>query len=271
MKKLKADGQDKDGIKEAELRRRLSTIINKYGLDDIKPTVGEDSNSILSNTDKSEEYYNKQIFKDKKLDKLWSKAQKAGLTEEQLKILKEEFSHHQEKVSQYHQLMDKADEIEADKRRRGESWENSIERILEDEEPRHPDSTVIHQALKEKHQDIKRGYEQLASKIKPTDGSALFDDFDEPQVQKLWDLAMKSDFTKDELASLKEELNHYQNRIRKLRHFQTEIENDSISGKNVDEGFENKHLYKKVKELNYKVTKMHNELETRILQRHIEL
>jgi hypothetical protein len=35
------------------------------------------------------------LFKDKKLDKLWHKAQKSGLTEEELMILKSEFLHHQ--------------------------------------------------------------------------------------------------------------------------------------------------------------------------------
>jgi hypothetical protein len=35
------------------------------------------------------------LFKDKKLDKLWHKAQKSGLTEEELIVLKSEFLHHQ--------------------------------------------------------------------------------------------------------------------------------------------------------------------------------
>jgi hypothetical protein len=35
------------------------------------------------------------LFKDKKLDKLWQKAQKSGLTEEELLLLKSEFMHHQ--------------------------------------------------------------------------------------------------------------------------------------------------------------------------------
>jgi hypothetical protein len=39
------------------------------------------------------------LFKDKKLDKLWHKAQKSGLTEEELMILKSEFLHHQVSLS----------------------------------------------------------------------------------------------------------------------------------------------------------------------------
>jgi len=39
--------------------------------------------------------FRSNIFKDKKLEKLWLKAQKAGMTEEELIILKSEFLHHQ--------------------------------------------------------------------------------------------------------------------------------------------------------------------------------
>ena len=43
------------------------------------------------------------LFKDKKLDKLWQKAQKLGLTDEELIVLKSEFMHHQ--VSIFVQLL----------------------------------------------------------------------------------------------------------------------------------------------------------------------
>ena len=39
--------------------------------------------------------FRRGLFKDKKLDKLWHKAQKSGLTEEELLVLKSEFLHHQ--------------------------------------------------------------------------------------------------------------------------------------------------------------------------------
>ena len=39
--------------------------------------------------------FRRGLFKDKKLDKLWQKAQKSGLTEEELLVLKSEFLHHQ--------------------------------------------------------------------------------------------------------------------------------------------------------------------------------
>ena len=48
------------------------------------------------------------IFKDKKLERLWQKAHKAGLEEEELHLLKKEFQHHQDKLDQFHRLKELA-------------------------------------------------------------------------------------------------------------------------------------------------------------------
>lgn len=60
-----------------------------------------------------EDHINKSIFKDKKLNMLWSKAEVSGFTSEELAALKEEFTHHQDKIDQYYDIlqdMDKADD-----------------------------------------------------------------------------------------------------------------------------------------------------------------
>ena len=49
---------------------------------------------------------NKILFKDKKLNKLWEKAEKGGFTQEELKTLKEEFSHHQDRIDEYYSLLE---------------------------------------------------------------------------------------------------------------------------------------------------------------------
>lgn len=60
-----------------------------------------------------DDHINKSVFKDKKLNMLWSKAETSGFTSEELAALKEEFTHHQDKVDQYYDIlqdMDKADD-----------------------------------------------------------------------------------------------------------------------------------------------------------------
>lgn len=54
----------------------------------------------------TDDYINKSIFKDKKLNYLWSKAETSGFTHEELVALREEFTHHQEKIDQYYDLFD---------------------------------------------------------------------------------------------------------------------------------------------------------------------
>ena len=279
LKKLRADNQDKDGVREAHVRRQLSAILQKYGLDDYyKSSDHLDNNSQRMSNKLSDEYIDKQIFSDKKLDKLWKKAQISGLNDEELKILKEEFRHHEEKISQYNQLIGDINKREELKRAKGIDWENSVNRIVGDDEELNVSADIdSHQALKDKHFEIKQNYKRLSEQILLSGDSlkTANDEFEEEKVQKLWELALKSAFDHDELMSLRQELDHYQNRIRKLKHFESELEIDSIAGKAINENIDSldgdKHLQKKVKELNHKVTKLHNDLETRIMQRHIEL
>lgn len=58
---------------------------------------------------RSDSYKNKSLFKDKKLNNLWEKAEVAGFTADELNELKEEFNHHQDKVDVYYSLLDGLD------------------------------------------------------------------------------------------------------------------------------------------------------------------
>ena len=112
---------DKDGLLEADLRRKFGSIIERYGLGDhFDKDLAEESNKANIATNSH------SLFKDKKLNKLWLKAESAGFTgmvlqlflsvfhytiffcfkETELKTLKEEFAHHQEKVLQFYSLLE---------------------------------------------------------------------------------------------------------------------------------------------------------------------
>lgn len=61
--------------------------------------------------DRGDMYANKiATFKDKKLNKLWNKAEMAGFTADELTSLKKEFAHYEEKVDLYYKLLDDLDE-----------------------------------------------------------------------------------------------------------------------------------------------------------------
>lgn len=55
--------------------------------------------------DASDDHINKSLFKDKKLNKLWSKAEAAGFSAQELLALKEEFNHHQDKIEEYYSVL----------------------------------------------------------------------------------------------------------------------------------------------------------------------
>lgn len=297
LKRLKAHNEDKEGLFEASVRKRLLTILSKYSLeryfDDIHPPVNNEHKSKKENLHRAKiesdgtRYQTKEAFRDKKLDKLWKKAELSGFTQEELMVLHEEFQHQQDKISEHYEMMNSMEEeLDAEGKKNGPE-ENSIEDKTENEQAgsKKEDSSFekkqrlnmnTNQALREKYVDIKRNIDKLQRKI----ASGKIDDtagpFEESPVNVLWSAAMKANFTNAELESLKEELEHYEHRIQKLKHFQVQLERDEIAGvkkssSEVEDGDVTKHLRRRVKELSHTVDKIHSGIENKILKHRDEL
>ena len=267
LKRLRTEGSDKDGMKEAAVRRNLKIILKKYGLE------GDILNSENGNSVGDFKTFEKSIFRDKKLDKLWQKAMNTGFDEEQLKLLKEEFLHHQDKIDEYHRLITEHEIASIDTKK--DELDNHLISFETTEKKKNITTGSMHQALEDKHFELKRNYEDLKTKVKDRTIRPKGKEFEEANVQKLWNLALAGDFTRDELESLRDELTHYQTRIKKLHFFEEQLNNERLTGKDTvnqpDDVKVSSHIERKVKELNYKVDKVHNELEKRILKRHVEL
>lgn len=274
LKKMKAHNQDKDGIFEAAIRKRLLSIMKKYSLDryfdDISPAV----DAGTSNTPTKELKVN---FRDKKLDKLWKKAEKLGFTQEQLMTLQEEFQHHQDRLDEHYETMNELEEKLNSKHPQNDESSNSIE-FMSSKENKHSKKsstretptekktrldTNLQQTLKEKYSNLKKNIDELHQKIldKQIEGP-----FEESLVNELWVAATQTNFSQADLESFKEELGHFEIRVKKLKHFQVQLERDSlVTSKDLnDEHSETKHLRKRVKELSYKVDKIKKSLEQRI-------
>lgn len=73
--------------------------------------------------------------------------------------------------------------------------------------------------LREKHADLKDTYDNLERKTAQGRGRREFID---PKVIHLWNVAVESNFTANELATLKEELFHFESRLLKLSHLYAE-------------------------------------------------
>jgi len=188
--------------------------------------------------------------------------------ETELKVLKEEFSHHQEKVLQFYSLME---EHNSQKLRDNNAYANEVHlqdmQQLETNDDEKVSGAV--ESVRDTHRDLKKGYDRLERMALSGPKSK---EFDEPQVQTLWAIALKGDFTDDELESLRTELRHYEQRLLKLRylHAQQAFKDDGVKA-NGTEQEDHKDLKLRVKHQERKVTKLHSDLETRITQRHLEL
>jgi len=263
LKRLKADNLDKNGLKEAELRKKFGNILERYGLMEHFGDETVDSSNLI------DKHANKNIFKDKKLNKLWLKAESAGFTETELKVLKEEFIHHQEKVMQFYSIME---EHNSQKLKDNNAYLNEVHlqdlQELEDKEAEKIVGSV--ENVRDTHRDLKKGYDRLERMALSGPKSK---EFDEPQVQTLWAIALKGDFNADELDSLRTELRHYEQRLQKLRylHAQQAFKNEGTSSENSTDKEKLKDLELRVKHQERKVVKLHSDLEARITQRHLEL
>lgn len=163
-------------------------------------------------------------MKDKKLNKLWQKAEMAGFTAEELSALKEEFSHHQDKVDQYFQLLAdvRTNEVNHDESKPPQKtpqqevikWVfldsvddkldkfNEIE-FREEGEPKKDYLDKIN-LLRDNHREIKEHFDHLSLLAESGPASR---EFVEPRVNRLWRIALESNFSSSELESLKVKAN----------------------------------------------------------------
>lgn len=303
LKKMKAHNQDKDGLFEATVRRNLHSIMAKYSLerfyDDIHPSIDTESHVKKDNLEKvkskgSESLSDlKSTFRDKKLNKLWRKAEQSGFTQEQLMVLYEEFEHTQEKLDGHYETMNLIEEELNANARKAERRSNSLDDIIEEDskpmkakkikesaaEKKARLGSDNQQALKEKYSDIKKGIDQLHKKIISGQLDESARPFEEGPVNELWAAAVQANFTDSELDSFREELEHYQTRVKKLNHFQMELERNKIGGPKESSlsadseelDSETKHIRRRVSDLAYKVKKTHLSLEKKIASRKDEL
>ena len=190
LKRVRAEQGDKEGAMEAEVRKAFTGIMNTYGL---AGTSSADS-EIPS---KSGQKLHHVMFKDKKLNRLWEKAEKAGLTEEERQSLKQEFMHHQEKMDEYHKLLDMADVLGKD----GNIQSNHIH-PSDDEEFHKRNDNALDGLAKEVKADYDRLH-RIATNSNPKE-------FEDEVSRSLWKLAKEADFTPEELDSLRDELHHFQ-------------------------------------------------------------
>ncbi|XP_014239368.1 alpha-2-macroglobulin receptor-associated protein [Cimex lectularius] len=269
LKKLKHEGNDKEGLLEAELRQKLLTIMKNYGLTEHVTEIQDKS----KHKQDGGSYTVIELFTDKKLNKLWQQAEHSGFTAEELQMLKEEFTHHQQKVDQYNQILNQVGD--ASKNNAINSVDEKHDRFNELDQLEN-DDPVVHQylnkvnELREKHKELREDYDRI---YRMAMGGPKSQEFTEPRIQGLWRMALTSNFKPDELESLRSELFHYERRLMKLRrlHVEAAMEDEQRKNSGIDkiEGLD--FTSDLIKKQTRKVAKMHLDIESKIMERHTEL
>ncbi|XP_025106175.1 alpha-2-macroglobulin receptor-associated protein-like isoform X2 [Pomacea canaliculata] len=261
FKKLRADGMDKDGLKEAQVNAEFRDIIEKHGLEDFFKE-NELANEITPQQEKKMTH-----FSDKKLQAMWQRAEKAGFTEQDLEKLREEFWHQQMKIDELNFLKnelgieDVTDNEISGSKKSGMTLEKRKDLNLD---------------LKTKNKDIKSGYFRLEGMFSEFDKEEP--DFKDNRVYQLWAMAQKTNWSEEERNSFKEELRHFENRLYKQEFFEDQLRKSADALKNdlEDGSYPEKHLQleQKTRDLGIKVKKLHSDLKTRVdkaFAKHLEL
>uniref|UniRef100_A0A3P9JQA0 Low density lipoprotein receptor-related protein associated protein 1 n=1 Tax=Oryzias latipes TaxID=8090 RepID=A0A3P9JQA0_ORYLA len=258
-KKLKVEGLDESGEKEAQLRRNFHVILAKYGMDGKRDTRPLESNSL-----KDHEPKDGDTFEDPRLDKLWNKARNsAKFSDEELANLKREFQHHREKIQEYNLLMDTVSRTE-------ETHKNVIA-PLEGDAKEHA-LQQKHTELKQKMRDLNHGFERLREISHK--GFSEDSEFREPRVIELWEAAKRANLSRDELDSLKEELHHFETKVEKHSHYKEQLELSHQKLQHVEALGDREHLRRtqekyntlseKTREMGYKMKKHMQDLSNKI-------
>ncbi|XP_052858990.1 alpha-2-macroglobulin receptor-associated protein [Drosophila gunungcola] len=281
-KQLNSQHKDKDGLKDDELRRKLIGIMSSYDLlehfDDTQDS--EKLKPFKKFHDADDRHKNKSLFKDKKLNRLWEKAEISGFTAEELKSLKQEFDHHQDKVDVYYSLLENIGTVDTDKHENAINTEDLDTYNLisndanENEIKTHAQNVKSFEndlnTLRGHHVGIKDHYDRLERLVSSGPHSQ---DFIEPKVQGLWRVAQASNFTDKELESIKTELHHFESRLLKLRHLHAEhaLHVEKYKGeKHKDKSNRFEEMEDQLKKQTRKVEKLQENIE-RTIFKHTEL
>ncbi|XP_060849532.1 uncharacterized protein LOC132928701 [Rhopalosiphum padi] len=263
LKMYKTKNLDKDGQMESIVRKKFLGILDRYKLsyhfDETEPQINQTNFETQDHVSgDSSKVVDKYLLHDKRLNQLWDQAKQSGFTNIELIALKDEFLSHQKKIDEFYSLTNEIEHMQNDipiaisKKGLKDDF-NSLH-----ESQGFTDFSHKQRNLQNRIHDIKDSFDRL-HRLSLTGPNS--EEFVEPKVQEIWIKAQQTNFSKDELQILHDELKEYERRLLKLRHF------------NVDLAAGNEHndIEKKIKKESRNVQKLHQILEDKIDKRREEL
>lgn len=252
------EGYDEDAAKH--LQNHLTYILHRFG-------VMEDINTT---------HFAKITFADPRLNRMWIQAVKEGnYSPDELESLHDELKHMEGKLNDYHSF---SGTVESHEKRLNEELENDAHGNNNFVD--HTDEESDNKKLKKMKKQLKHDYHHLQESVQMLEQTVqdrigrAGDTFSDARVLNLWKKAEDTGkFSDKELQSIKEELQHFQTRIDKLRHWEGMSQKLEKSVK--DEGLDHireeyDNAKKRVEEHKKYVKKYHATMLNRVYQ-HSEL
>ncbi|CAG5929100.1 unnamed protein product [Menidia menidia] len=184
-KKMKVEGLDDNGEKEAQLRRNFNVLLAKFGMDGKRDTRWPENNSL-----KDHEVKEGDEFDDPRLDKLWNKVCAQILLLAKFGMDGKRDTRWPENNSLKDHEVKEGDEF--DDPRLDKLWNKG------DSKEALPQK---HSELKDRMRDLSHGFERLRKLSH--EGFSEDSEFREPRVIELWESAKRANLSRDELDSLK--------------------------------------------------------------------
>ncbi|XP_052268637.1 alpha-2-macroglobulin receptor-associated protein-like [Dreissena polymorpha] len=259
LKLRKTEGVDNEGLFEAQVRKEMAVILDRYGLTRHFPGENYSGSPGYQPNENGSLPLN---IRDNRLKDLLNKAQIEGFSDAEMSLLHEEMHHHQEKMDEYEQLRAEYEQLEG-------KIDNSVENI-DDQTDTYARMSDVKKEMKAKHKEVQESLKTTEDRVKNPGVHEIFQD---PRVYHLWALAQKAEMDENELSSIKTELEHFERRIKKAEYMSGKVrslEEKLQSGQDVNPA-DQASWREKADFQNRKVEKYHNDLKLRIQRKFDEL
>uniref|UniRef100_A0A5S6QQ05 Alpha-2-MRAP_C domain-containing protein n=1 Tax=Trichuris muris TaxID=70415 RepID=A0A5S6QQ05_TRIMR len=246
-------------VKRKELDQSLAKLLEEVGAPQLAMPLFNDGKKLNLKAEPVTELPTlvaSDRLSDKKLNKLWQRAQQAGFSADQLSQLREEFETQDKLVQGYQELTAQL------------AHTHSNEVMTADRANQTEDDKKTLKLMKEKLSALQTGYQKLLQKVQTQEKEVSMGQFKHARVSELWSQLQAAGLPQSRLAVLNDELRRLDRKVEKLNFLRNELTDSEIQlgkmGKNTLQTPEHRHLARKLDEFERKVSKLEQYIQSQI-------
>ncbi|KHJ49116.1 hypothetical protein D918_00234 [Trichuris suis] len=246
-------------VKRKELDQNLAKLLEELGAPELSIRlfdVGKKFNLKNEPETTTMTGVASERLSDKKLTKLWQRAELAGFPADQLQQVRQEFEAQDKLVQDYQALAAQL----------AHTHENEL--MTSDHSNQTQDDKEKLKLMKEKLSALQAGYQTLLQKVQTQEKGTARGQFKHTRVADLWTQLQASGLPGYRLTEMNEELRRLDRKVEKLNFLKNELMDSEIQlgkmGKNKLQTPEHRHLIRKLDEFERKVLKLEQYIQSQI-------